>query len=144
MRPSPYHIRTLIAAALLTVGGNLPSRAAETGADPEIQTIITTQIDAFGRDDAAQAESFASDGIKSKFPDASSFLGMVKQSYPALVRPRSTHFEPTMTSDSGTIQKVTVVDANGGVWTAVYTLEKVDGHWVISGCALLKTPETSA
>ncbi len=113
-------------------------------ADPDIQTVITTQIDAFGRDDAAQAESFASEGIKSKFPDASSFLGMVKQSYPALVRPRSTHFEPTMTSDSGTVQKVTVVDANGGVWTAVYTLEKVDGHWVISGCALLKTPETSA
>ena len=143
MRPSP-HFRTLVAAALLTVGGNLPSRAADSGADPEIQTIITTQIDAFGRDDAAQAESFASDGIKSKFPDASSFLGMVKQSYPALVHPRSTHFEPTMTSDSGTVQKVTVVDANGGVWTAVYTLEKVDGHWVISGCALLKTPETSA
>ena len=85
---------------------------------PRSRRVITTQIDAFGRDDAAQAESFASEGIKSKFPDATSFLGMVKQSFPALVHPRSTHFEPTMTSDSGTVQKVTVVDANGGVWTA--------------------------
>ena len=144
MRPSTHLFPSLIAAGMFTVMGNLPSGAADAGADPEIQTVITTQIDAFGRDDAAQAESFASEGIKSKFPDAGSFLGMVKQSYPALVHPRSTHFEPTMTSDSGTVQKVTVVDANGGVWTAVYTLEKVDGHWVISGCALLKTPETSA
>ena len=144
MRASIRLVPSLIMAAFVTVSTSPPSRAAEAGADPEIQTVITTQIDAFGRDDAAQAESFASEGIKSKFPDASSFLGMVKQSYPALVRPRSTHFEPTMTSDSGTVQKVTVVDANGGVWTAVYTLEKVDGHWVISGCALLKTPETSA
>ena len=144
MRPSTHLVPSLLIAALFTISGNLPSHAADAGADPEIQTVITTQIDAFGRDDAAQAESFASEGIKSKFPDASSFLGMVKQSYPALVHPRSTHFEPTMTSDSGTVQKVTVVDANGGVWTAVYTLEKVDGHWVISGCALLKTPETSA
>ena len=143
MRALSHLASTLVIVALSTTG-NLPALAAESGADPDIQTIITTQIDAFGRDDAAQAESFASDGIKSKFPDANSFLGMVKQSYPALVRPRSTHFEPTMTSDSGTIQKVTVVDANGGVWTAVYTLEKSDGHWVISGCALLKTPETSA
>ncbi len=137
-------VPAFIVAALVTAGSSFPLRAADTAADPEIQTVITTQIDAFGRDDAAQAESFASEGIRSKFPDASSFLGMVKQSYPALVRPRSTHFEPTTTSDSGTVQKVTVVDANGGVWTAVYTLEKVDGHWVISGCALLKTPETSA
>ena len=144
MRPSTHLLPSLIVACIVTVACNLPSRAADAGADPEIQSVITTQIDAFGRDDAAQAESFASDGIKSKFPDAGSFLGMVKQSYPALVHPRSTHFEPTMTSDSGTVQKVTVVDANGGVWTAVYTLEKADGHWVISGCALLKTPETSA
>ena len=128
----------------LVLNAGAPSRAADQSPDPEIQTIITTQIDAFGRNDAAQAESFASDGIKSKFPDPGAFLGMVKQSYPALVNPRSTHFEPTMTSDGGTLQKVTVVDSNGGVWTAVYTLEKVDGHWVISGCALLKTPETSA
>ncbi len=143
MHPSYRLVPALIVAALVS-GICLPSLAADTAADPEIQTVITTQIDAFGRDDAAQAESFASEGIRSKFPDASAFLGMVKQSYPALVRPRSTHFEPTQTSDSGTVQKVTVVDANGGVWTAVYTLEKVDGHWVISGCALLKTPETSA
>ncbi len=121
-----------------------PLRAAEAGADPEIENMISAQIDAFGHDDAAKAESFASPGIKTMFPEPGAFLGMVKTNYPALVHPRSTHFEPTSTSDAGTEQKVTVVDGNGAVWTAVYRLEKVDGHWVISGCILLKTLETSA
>ncbi len=78
------------------------------------------------------------------FPDPSAFYGMVKQSYGALVHPRSTHFEPTVTADGGAVQHVTVVDADGVVWTAVYSLEKVDGHWAISGCTLVKSPETSA
>jgi hypothetical protein len=132
----------LALAAVTTVVA--PSRAVEARADPEIETMISAQIEAFGHDDAATAESFASPGIKTMFPEPDAFLGMVKKSYPALVHPRSTHFEPTSTSDAGTEQKVTVVDGNGAVWTAVYRLEKVDGHWAISGCTLLKTPETSA
>lgn len=132
----------LVLAAAATVVA--PSRAAEAAADPEIENMISAQIDAFGHDDAVKAESFASPGIKTMFPEPGAFLGMVKTSYPALVHPRSTHFEPTSTSDAGTEQKVTVVDGNGAVWTAVYRLEKVDGHWAISGCTLLKTPETSA
>ena len=121
-----------------------PSAGAEVAADPTIQATITAQIDAFGQGDAAKAESFASPGIKALFPDASGFLGMVKQSYGALIHPRSTHFEPTVTSSVGTIQHVTVVDNNGVVWTAVYSLEMVDGHWAIAGCVLVKSPETSA
>ncbi len=141
MRPLLGILTPLLAAMAFIAS---PSLAAEGGVDPEIQGMITAQIDAFGHDDASTAESFASPGIKAMFPEASTFLGLVKKSYPALVHPRSTHFEPTSTSDGGTMQKVTVVDGNGAVWTAVYTLEKVDGHWTISGCMLLKTPETSA
>ncbi len=130
-----------LSAALALAG---PAFAAEAGADPEIQSTITSQIDAFNQGDATRAESFASPGIKTLFPDASSFFGMVQQSYAPLIHPRSTHFEPTVTSERGTVQHVTVVDTKGVVWTAVYTLEKVDGRWAISGCVLLKSPETTA
>ena len=78
------------------------------------------------------------------FPDPNAFLGMVKKGYAPLIHPRSTHFDETVNSDSGTIQHVTVVDKDGAVWTAVYTMTKVDGHWVISGCVLVKSPETTA
>lgn len=132
----------LIFAAALALAG--PVRAGDAAADPDVQAVITSQIDAFNAGDAARAESFASPAIRTLFPDASSFFGMVKQGYAPLIHPRSTHFEPTVTSDKGTVQHVTVVDAAGVVWTAVYTLEKVDGHWAISGCVLVKSPETTA
>ena len=128
-------------AALALAG---PVRASETSADPDVQAVITAQIEAFNAGDAVRAESFASPKIKTMFPDASSFFGMVRQGYAPLIHPRSTHFEPTVTSDQGTVQHVTVVDTAGVVWTAVYTLEKADGHWAISGCVLLKSPETTA
>ena len=140
-------MRRLLALALLLAvahAATIPSRAAEAGADPDIQSTITAQIQAFDRGDAAQAESFASPGIRSMFPDASTFYGMVKQSYAPLVHPRSTHFEPTVTAEGGAVQHVTVVDSEGVVWTAVYTMEKVDGHWTISGCTLVKSNETTA
>ena len=139
-------LHALVPALALLAGGALsaPSRAAEGAADPEIQSTITSQIDAFNQGDADRAESFAAPGIKTMFPDAGAFLGMVKQSYGALIHPRSTHFEPTVTSDRGAVQHVTVVDADGIVWTAVYAMEKVDGHWAISGCVLVKSPDTSA
>lgn len=130
-----------LAAAVLPAA---PSRAEDAAADPDIQSTITAQIEAFDKGDAARAESFAAPGIRAMFPDPSAFYGMVKQSYAPLVRPRSTHFEPTVTAEGGTIQHVTVVDSNGVVWTAVYTMEKIDGHWAISGCTLVKSAETTA
>ena len=140
-------MRRLLAPALLlaaALAASFPLRAAEAGADPDVQATITSQIDAFTQGDAAKAESFAAPGIRSMFPDASAFYGMVKQSYGALVNPRSTHFDATVTAEGSTIQHVTVVDREGIVWTAVYSMEKVDGHWAISGCVLVKSPETSA
>lgn len=129
--------------AMATVAAR-PAAAADATADPDIQATITSQIDAFGQGDATKAESFAAPGIKTMFPDADAFLGMVKESYAPLIHPRSTHFDATVTSSMGTVQHVTVVDTQGVVWTAVYSLEKIDGRWAISGCVLVKSPETSA
>jgi hypothetical protein len=121
-----------------------PVGATEAGADPDIQTLITAQMDAFDQGDAVRAESFAAPGIKTLFPDAAGFLGMVRQSYAPLIHPRATHFQPTETSPAGTMQHVTIVAADGVVWTAIYALEKIDGRWAISGCVLVKSPESTA
>ena len=142
MRPLTHALAPALMILATAMAG--PLRADEAGADPDVQATITQQIDAFNRDDAVKAESFAAPGIRTMFPDAGAFLGMVRQSYAPLVHPRSTHFEATVTSPTGTIQHVTVVDSGGVVWTAVYSLEKVDGRWAISGCVLVKSPETSA
>ena len=135
-------LRHAFAAAAVAFAA--PALAADGNADPEVRSIIAAQIDAFNQGDAAKAESFASPGIKAMFPDAGSFLDMVRRSYAPLIHPRSTHFEPTVAEGGSTVQHVTVVDVDGVVWTAVYSLEKVDGRWAISGCVLVKSPETSA
>ena len=126
--------------SLMLIGLPPSARAA----DADVQATITAQIDAFNQDDAVKAESFASQGIRDMFPDPNAFLGMVKKSYAPLIHPRSTHFDTASDSDAGTVQHVTVVDKDGAVWTAVYTLTKVDGRWAISGCVLVKSPDTTA
>ena len=132
-------------AAVLAPEG--PGLAAPSQGEPEafdartrgeLQGIITKQLAAFGRDDASEAESFASPHLKERFPDPANFFAMVKENYAALLKPRSTHFEETSDSPHGPLQKMTVVAADGTVWTAVYAFERVDGEWRISGCGLMK------
>ena len=109
----------------------------------EMQTIITQQLDALGRDDAATAQSFAAPGIKTKFPDPQGFSDMVHNAYAPLIRPRSTHFDAAGETAVGPLQNVTIVDSKGQVWTAVYTFEQVEGQWRINGCVLIRAQSTT-
>lgn len=137
---------SLFAAALFAAAAARPALAADDldkATQDSLQQIITQQLDAFAHDDAEKAESFAAPGIKSKFPDPKDFVAMVHQSYAPLFQPRSTHFEKADTTAMGPLQSVTIVDRDGGAWTAVYTFEQVDGQWRINGCALVKEDSTT-
>ena len=141
--------RLILAGTVVTLlAGAGASYADGTGVDPSsqaaIRAVITQQLDAFKADDAVAAESFASPGIRDRFPDASGFLDMVKHAYGALVRPKSTQFGELSQTPLGLVQKLTVVDGNGMVWTAAYTMTEVDGQWRISGCYMLKSEATDA
>ena len=117
-----------------------PDAAAQTA----IQDVISKQFEAFRTEDGPAAEAFAAPGIKEKFPTADSFMGMVKSAYPALIRPRSTHFDSVTTTGFGVVQKVTIVSSDGQLWTAAYTMTLVDGQWRISGCYVLKAEGVNA
>ena len=131
-------------ACLVMSGGHSASAAPDdagqyaTAIRDELQSIITRQLAAFGREDATEAESFASPQLRDRFPDPSGFLAMVKENYAALVKPRSTHFDETSDSPHGPLQKMTVVANDGTVWIAVYSFERVGNDWRISGCGLMK------
>ena len=140
-----------IRLAALCLAGGLAStvphlaRAAEVdkATQDKLQSIITQQIDAFGRDDAAVAQSFAAPGIKDKFPDAKDFNAMVHRSYAPLIHPKSTRFDATGQAGAGAAQTVTIVDADGQAWTALYSFEQIDGQWRINGCVLVKEQSTT-
>ena len=141
MRPA------LLAAAIAVMSAGLAvadDSSVDAGSQAAIQAVINQQLNAFRAGDATTAESFASPGIREKFPDPSAFMGMVRQAYGALVAPKSTHFGNLSQTPLGLVQKLTVVDAQGTVWTAAYTMTLVDGQWRISGCYMLKSDAVDA
>jgi hypothetical protein len=104
------------------------------------QGVIRSQVEAFSRDDAATAYSFASSGIHQRFPQADAFLDMVQRIYTPVYRHKSFEFGEAQTTDGKIAQRVHIVDSDGVPWEALYTLEpQGDGSLKISGCMLIKS-----
>ena len=103
------------------------------------QSVIRSQEQAFGRDDAAAAYSHAAPAIRQLFPQADIFMSMVQQGYPPVYRHKSFEFGEARSADGRIAQRVHIIDANGDAWEALYTLEQQgDGSLKITGCSLLK------
>jgi len=75
----------LLVAALLSFA--LPALAADDVANA--QSVIRAQEEAFPRDDAAAAYSYAAPGIRQIFPQADVFMSMVQHAYTPVYRHKS-------------------------------------------------------
>ncbi|MCC5976648.1 MAG: DUF4864 domain-containing protein [Salinarimonas sp.] len=140
---------TIAAALLLLTGLGLAQQpgatAQESGNGSAIRDVITRQLDAFLADDAARAYGFASPGIQQLFPGEERFMGMVRQGYPPVYRPRSREFGDLRQTPQGPVQEVTLIDANGQAWLALYTMEQQpDGSWKIAGVRLVRQDAVAA
>jgi hypothetical protein len=125
----------LLTAFLLSLAS--PTRATDDVA--AAQTVIRSQVEALGRDDAATAYAFAAPAIQNMFPQADIFMEMVRQSYAPVYRHKSFVFGEAHVSDGQIAQRVHIIDADGVPWEALYTLELApDGSVKISGCVLLR------
>jgi len=134
------------AVALLLIGLLAFIPAARAGDDvAAAQNVIRSQEQAFGRDDAATAYSFAAPAIRQLFPRPEIFMDMVQNSYAPVYRHKSFEFGEARTEGNWIAQRVHIVDANGELWEALYTLEQQgDGSFKITGCSLLKAGEAVA
>jgi Domain of unknown function (DUF4864) len=113
-----------------------PARADDLAA---AQSVIRAQEQAFGRDDAAAAYSYAAPEIRERFPDAEIFMSMVREAYTPVYRHKSFEFGEARSEGDWIAQGVHIVDANGEMWKALYTLAREpDGGLKITGCTLLK------
>src|SRR5712671_4840498 len=129
--------RALFLLAALLIGLAAPARAADDVA--AAQGVIRSQVEAFSRDDAAAAYSYAAPAIQNLFPQPDIFLAMVRGSYAPVYRHKSFEFGEARASDGQIAQRVHIVDADGVPWEALYTLElQPDGSMKIIGCTLLK------
>src|SRR5262249_17851872 len=131
------------AAALLFVA--LLAFAAPAMAADDVtaaQSVIRAQEQAFGRDDAASAYSYAAPAIQQRFQGPEIFMTMVQRAYAPVYRHKSFEFGEARTEGGFVAQRVHIVDANGAAWEALYTLEQqADGSYKITGCTLLKAGE---
>jgi Domain of unknown function (DUF4864) len=117
--------------------------AAQQAVPPEdaraVRAVIEAQIEAFRRDDAAQAFSLAAPGIRERFGDAATFLEMVRQAYAVVYRPQSVIFEAPLVVEGELVQPVSLTDAEGQAWIAVYPMQRQpDGSWRTNGCQLAR------
>jgi hypothetical protein len=110
-----------------------PDRAA-------IQAVIAAQIDAFRHDNADAAFAAAAPNIQSRFGTPDRFLGVVRQLYKPVYRPRAFTFGDMVTDQGELIQKVDIVGPDGVHQTARYSMVKLpDGTWHIAGCELVES-----
>jgi hypothetical protein len=134
-------MRPLALLLAFLIGLAAPAHAADDVA--AAQGVIRSQAEAFGRDDAAAAYSYAAPAIQNIFPQ-DSFMAMVRGSYAPVYRHKSFEFGEARASDGQIAQRVHIVDADGVPWEALYTLEQQpDGSLKITGCTLLKAGQAA-
>jgi Domain of unknown function (DUF4864) len=135
-------MRAFVLFTALLIGLAAPACAANDVATA--QGVITSQVEAFGRDDAATAYSYAAPGIQGMFPQPDIFLSMVQRNYAPVYRHKSFEFGEARAADGRIAQRVNIIDADGEAWEALYTLEQQpDGSLKIIGCVLIKAGQTA-
>lgn len=134
------HLAIRLAAPLLLVLGFLAPTLARADilspADQDkVREVIAAQFSAFADDDADKAFSLASPGVRESVGSSGMLLAMVRGSYPMVYRPVTiTYLKHPATEDGPTLQLVQVTDSDGKAWIAIFTMEKEQESWRISGC----------
>ncbi|MGY3692330.1 hypothetical protein ACVIGA_002410 [Bradyrhizobium sp. USDA 3240] len=133
-------MRIILLLVAILLGSFAPAAADDVAT---AQGVIRAQEQAFGRDDAATAYSYAAPAIRQIFPQADIFMSMVQNQYAPVYRHRSFEFGAAQSAGDRIAQRVQIVDANGEAWEALYTLERqADGSLKITGCSLLKAGQS--
>lgn len=134
----PRVLAVLLVACCLASGVSSAEPIDLTSQDEiAIRDVIGRQLNAFQRDEAELAFSYASPGIQEKFGSPTHFLSMVKTHYPAVYRPREIEFLALVNWEGTWVQGVMFAEGNGNIYIARYPMElQDDGKWLIDGCVL--------
>lgn len=117
-----------------------PARADE-GA---IRSVISSQIEAFQKDDFETAFTYASPTIKSIFGTPERFGSMVRQGYPMVWRPAEVNFLSTDTIAGQLWQNVLIRDAGGALHILEYQMIEGTEGWKINAVRVRKAPAGTA
>lgn len=102
-----------------------------------IREVISHQLQAFERDDAATAFSYATPALQKQFGTAEKFVDMVQQDYAPVYRSQAVAFLDPKVIEGVPVQPLRIVARNGTVVVAFYFMELDGAEWKISGCQLV-------
>lgn len=130
----------LILLGILCGGARAADAPVSAGDQAAIRSVITSQIDAFRRDDADGAFRLAAPAIQGMFGTPDTFIDMVRRSYAAVYRPKSFDFAALAQEDGTISQYVELIGPDGAAYSARYLMEReADGSWRISGCEIAQS-----
>ena len=134
----------VLVASLVAAFAAAPAAADEASPALQARSVISRQLDAFAHDDAAGAYALAAPAMKAIFASPEVFMAMVRLHYAPVYRHRSVDFGDAQRDGDAIAITATLVDGDNEVWTALYKLARQpDGQWLINGCVLVKSSETS-
>jgi hypothetical protein len=107
----------------------------------EIKSAISSQINAFLKDDFETAYSYAAPNIKKIFTDSGRFGAMVQNGYPMVHRPSSFRFTDYKEVSGAQFQTVLIQDQNGRFFVVEYAMLQTETGWKIKGVRVFQHPE---
>jgi hypothetical protein len=132
---------TCFLASMISMSAAAQPAAAVSATDMRsARAVVQAQLDAFAADDGPRAFSFATQGLRQMFGTPDRFMAMVRAGYPVVYRPAAVAFLVPEWLDRELIQGVHFTDEEGGLWLAVYRLQRQrDNSWRINGCELVES-----
>ena len=113
------------------------------GPKEDVQSTISSQLEAFLKDDFDTAFTFASPSIRSMFGTPQNFGQMVQRGYPMVWRPQKFNFLEHRKDPAGRAQDIQIIDQSGNVHYLRYFLIDTNKGWKISGVQFLKPSDYS-
>ncbi len=141
------NVMIFLTVAGLLLAGSVTARAEDFPAAERqaIQGVISQQIEAFRHDDGTAAFGFATPELQTMFGDQNRFMGMVRDRFQPVYRPRSFVFGALEMLDGAPVQEVGLIGPDGLPHTAVYSMERqADGTWKIAACRLVERPSVES
>jgi hypothetical protein len=134
----------LIGSSIAMAAGAAPARAPQEADWKKIRIVINAQLEAFRRDDAIAAYSFAAPEVRSLFRTPGEFMRMVRTGYQAVYRPRSVRFLHHFMVAGRPVQPLEIVTGEDQLIVAYYVMQRQrDASWKIAGCSLRGAAATS-
>lgn len=137
--PSTLWLHRFFALVLLAASWQAGAATLTAADEKMVRATVQGQLDAFAKNDAKKAFSYAAPNVREAVGSAEGFMAMVRQGYPVVYRNTSVSFLKPEVAGDQVIQRVQMTDVDGESWLANYALQRQkDKSWRITACVVVE------